>query len=105
MSTKPFKDIEELMRSASEGFEQPFDAAAWEKMEVLLDGEKDRKKPFIWLWWLLPFALLGGFAVYLLGDADKPVNTKNTNYANNTNTTKNTKGTKRDVSAATEDAN
>lgn len=59
MSTKPFKDIEQVIKNAAEGYEPPFEEAAWSKMEVLLDKEKERKRP-IWLRWLLPILILGG---------------------------------------------
>ncbi len=71
MSTRPFKDIEQMMRAASEDFEQPFEEAAWHKMEVLLDDEKDRRRPFFWLWWLLPVFIgagIGGYFIFSSGD-------------------------------------
>jgi hypothetical protein len=73
MSTKPFKDIEQMMKAAAEGYEQPFEEAAWRKMEVLLDGEKDRRRPVFWLWWLLPVFIGTGIAGYFLSNKiDEP---------------------------------
>jgi cytoskeletal protein RodZ len=66
MSTKPFKDIEEVIKNASEGYEPPFEEASWAKMEVLLDKEKDRRKPLFWLWWLLPLLIGGSVGGYFI---------------------------------------
>jgi hypothetical protein len=73
MSTKPFKDIEQMMKATSEGYEQPFEEAAWRKMEVLLDKDKDRRRPIFWLWWLLPVFIGAGIGSYfVLNKADQP---------------------------------
>lgn len=60
MNTKPFKDIEQVIKDAAEGYEPPFEDASWNKMEALLDKEKERRKPLFWLWWLLPLFIIGG---------------------------------------------
>jgi hypothetical protein len=76
MSTKPFKDIEQMMKAAAEGYEQPFEEAAWRKMEVLLDGDKDRRRPVFWLWWLLPVFIGAGIAGYFIfNKAEQPAGT------------------------------
>jgi hypothetical protein len=66
MSTKPFKDIEQMMKDAAEGYEHPFEEAAWRKMEVLLDKDKDRRRPILWLWWLLPVFIGAGIGSYFI---------------------------------------
>ncbi|HQW93081.1 MAG TPA: hypothetical protein PKY28_08285 [Ferruginibacter sp.] len=57
MSKKSFKDIEEIIKAAAGAHEPPFEEASWKKMEMLLDKEKDRRKPFFWIF---RFALLAG---------------------------------------------
>lgn len=52
------------MRETLKGFEQPFEEASWRKMELLLDKEKEPKRPLGWLWWLLPGLLLVGASVF-----------------------------------------
>jgi hypothetical protein len=65
MSKKSFSEIEQAVKHAAEAYEPAFDEQAWKKMEVLLDKEKDRKKPFFfWLWWLLPLLIAAGVTVY-----------------------------------------
>jgi hypothetical protein len=64
MSKKRFDDIEEVIRKLAESGEPAFDERAWQKMEVLLDKEKDRKKPFFWLWFLIPVMLGAGALLY-----------------------------------------
>lgn len=67
MSTKRFEDIEEIIKKSSEAYQPAFDEEAWHKMEVLLNGEKDRKRPIFWLWWLLPLTgalSAGGYFIF-----------------------------------------
>ncbi len=67
MKTKRFDDIEEIIKKSSEAYQPAFDEEAWQKMEVLLNGEKDPKRPAFWLWWLLPIigALsAGGYFIF-----------------------------------------
>ncbi len=55
MSKKSYSDIEAEIRQAADAYEAPFDEQAWVRMEALLDREKDKKRrPFFWLWWMLP---------------------------------------------------
>jgi len=49
MSRKSFKDIEEIIKAAAGAHEPPFEEASWKKMEMLLDKEKDRRRPFFWI--------------------------------------------------------
>lgn len=63
MSKRSFKDIEQFIINAAEAHETAFDEEAWKKMEVLLDNEKDRKKPFA-LWWLVPLLIAGAVISY-----------------------------------------
>ena len=61
MSKRSFKDIEQFIKNVAEAHEPAFDEEAWKKMELLLDKEKDSKRPFAF-WWLLPL-LIGGAVV------------------------------------------
>ena len=63
MSKRSFKDIEQFIKNAAEAHEPAFDEEAWKKMELLLDKEKDRKKPFAF-WWLLPLVIAGAAVSY-----------------------------------------
>jgi hypothetical protein len=69
MSIKQFKDIEQFIKNEAEGYEPPFEEEAWKKMEVLLDKDRDRKKPFFWFWWLLPVLIVGSVGGYLIFNA------------------------------------
>ena len=65
MSKKSYSDIEQIVKNAAEAYEPAFDEQAWKKMEVLLDKEEDRRRPFIfWLWWLLPLLMGAGVLSY-----------------------------------------
>ncbi len=55
-----------MMKAAAEGYEQPFEEAAWRKMELLLDEDKEPKRPIAWLWWLLPLFIGAGLGVYFI---------------------------------------
>ena len=73
MSKSSFNEIEQAIKDAAEAHELAFDEQAWKKMEVLLDKEKDRKRPiFFWLWLLVPGLLLSGLVSYFVfNDVDK----------------------------------
>lgn len=58
MSKKSYKDIEDIIKAAVGAHEPPFEEASWKKMETLLDKDKDRRKPFFWIF---RFALLAVF--------------------------------------------
>jgi len=73
MSKSSFNEIEQAIKAAAEAHQPGFDELAWKKMEVLLDKEKDRKRPAVfWLWLLVPGLLVSGLVTYFLfTDADK----------------------------------
>lgn len=63
------EEFENSIRDKLNEADHPFDPQAWEKMEALLDAEKDRKPVFIWwwsaaalllllagIWWLKPYS-------------------------------------------------
>ena len=86
MSKKSFSDIEQIVKNAAEAYEPAFDEQAWKKMEVLLDKEEDRRRPFIfWLWWLLPLLIGAGVVSYFTfnksGNENKITVQKNENAA------------------------
>ncbi|MEP6712244.1 MAG: outer membrane beta-barrel protein [Ferruginibacter sp.] len=60
-----FEYIENKIKEAAENNQPVFEEEAWAKMEALLDKEK-RRRPFLWLWFLVPVLLLGGLETYLL---------------------------------------
>jgi Outer membrane protein beta-barrel domain len=63
MSKRSFKDIEQFIKNAAEANEPAFDEQSWNKMEALLDKDKDNKKPFAF-WWLLPLLIAGAGVSY-----------------------------------------
>ncbi len=85
MSDEQFDDtLFNLSQKASDNSVMPFNEAAWQNMEQLLDGEKDKKRRFIIWWWLLPLVLVGGGAAIYFGTIKPSVETtdivqKNTN--------------------------
>ncbi|MDI9364755.1 MAG: hypothetical protein QM541_07380 [Flavobacterium sp.] len=59
------KHLFNLSQQASDDGLMPFNEAAWQQMEQLLDGEKKKRKFVLW-WLLLPLLLVGGgTAMYL----------------------------------------
>lgn len=63
MSKRSFKDIEQFIKNAAEAHEPAFDEEAWNKMELLLDKDKGKKRPFAF-WWLLPLLIAGTVVSY-----------------------------------------
>lgn len=60
--------IEQRIRQAAENFTPPYKEEGWDKMEVLLDKEfnKKRRRGFIWWWFgLFVFLLIGGCFYFL----------------------------------------
>lgn len=64
MSKKSFNDIEHIIKTAAEAHNPAFDEESWRKMEALLDKDKDRRRPFFWIWWLLPLLIGAGVVAY-----------------------------------------
>ncbi len=79
-SEKRFEHIENKIKEAAENNPIVFDENAWKKMEALLDKE-DKKKPFVWLWFLLPILLLGSYGIFVFWKSTN-INTHN-NLAQN----------------------
>lgn len=80
--------MDDTMKRASEGWEPPFDEAAWEHMEQMLEADKDRKRPFAWWYWLVPILLVGGLLVVWMQNGPSGQDEKNTvatTQASNTN--------------------
>ncbi len=69
-----YEHIENKIREASENIPYAFDQNAWEKMEAKLD-EKDKRRPFFWLWLLLPIFLAAGW--FFVSSSNKQKNNKN----------------------------
>lgn len=67
MSKRSFNEIEQAIKHAAEAHEPAFDEASWEKMEALLDKDKDRRRPLVfWIWWLLPLLIGAGVVSYFV---------------------------------------
>ncbi len=62
MNEKQFEHIENKIREAAKNTQVSFEKSSWVKMEALLD-KKDKRKPFVWLWLLIPFILFTGFGI------------------------------------------
>ncbi|MFC4230790.1 hypothetical protein ACFOW1_02735 [Parasediminibacterium paludis] len=59
------KHLFNLSQQAADESVMPFNEEAWQRMEQMLDGEKERRRFVLW-WWLLPLLLVGGTtAMYL----------------------------------------
>jgi hypothetical protein len=79
-----FEHIENKIREASENIPYAFDENAWEKMEAKLD-EKDKRRPFFWLWLLLPIFLAAGWLFVSSSDQQKNNNNIVTSTSKNVN--------------------
>jgi Outer membrane protein beta-barrel domain len=62
MNEKQFEHIENKIKEAVQNTQIDFDKSSWVKMEALLDKEKKRR-PFFWMWFLLPLCMLLGFGI------------------------------------------
>jgi hypothetical protein len=62
MNEKQFEHIENKIKEAVNKTQIDFDKSSWVKMEALLDKE-NKKRPFIWMWFLLPLCMLLGFGI------------------------------------------
>ncbi len=71
-----FDDIENKIKEAAENNHIVFEEESWKKMEQLLDKE-DKKKPFFWLWFLVPVLLASSFGLYMLIKKNDKVLAKN----------------------------
>ncbi|MBC9931671.1 hypothetical protein [Chitinophaga qingshengii] len=80
------EEFENSIRKKLNEADHPFDPQAWEKMEALLDAEKDRKPVFIWwsaaalllllsgIWWLKPYNSQPGQTKLVAKDTYLPEN-------------------------------
>lgn len=75
---EPFNYIEHKIRDAAKKNEIVFEEESWVKMEALLDKDK-RRRPFLWLWILIPALLAGGYGIYFT--SKKTSSFKNNIYA------------------------
>ena len=57
------KNIFNISQQATDDNAMPFNEAAWQKMEQLLDNEKEKKRRFI-VWWMLLLLIPIGVAMY-----------------------------------------
>ncbi|RYY68452.1 MAG: hypothetical protein EOO13_12280, partial [Chitinophagaceae bacterium] len=79
MDRKRFDHIEQQMKTASDSWEPAFDEKAWEHMEQLLEERNDRKRPFIWWFWLIPLLLMiAGVGLFFSGNNDSEKGTATT---------------------------
>jgi hypothetical protein len=77
-SEKQFEKIENKIKEAFENNYVVFEEKSWVKMETLLDKEYN-KKPFFWLLFLVPIALLGVYAILMFPKNYDKIFSKNTN--------------------------
>ncbi len=77
-SEKRFEHIENKIIEAAENNHIVFEEASWVKMEVLLDKE-DKRKPFFWLWFLVPIVLVSAYGLFTLSKNNDTATAKNEN--------------------------
>ena len=63
MDKRQSDNIEDRFRQAADNFTPPLNEEAWKRMEVLLDKDPKKRKPFIWWWMLGLLFLVTGSAV------------------------------------------
>ncbi len=83
MSKKSFKDIEHIIRAAAGANDLPFNEGSWKNMKKLLDMDKDRKRPFFWIFRfaILATVIFASLVLYLnisQPGNDKPANRQTT---------------------------
>jgi Outer membrane protein beta-barrel domain len=66
-SEKQFEYIENKIKEAVENNHIVFEEKSWIKMALLLN-KKDKRKPFFWLWLLLPIALFSAYGIFTLSN-------------------------------------
>jgi hypothetical protein len=88
-SERRFEHIENKIKEAAENNHIVFEENSWAKMEALLNKE-DKKKPFFWLWFLVPIALVSAYGLFMFSkNNDKLIaknNSENKIKKNNTST-------------------
>jgi Outer membrane protein beta-barrel domain len=77
-SEKRFEHIENKIKEAVENNHIVFEEKSWEKMEALL-AKEDKRKPFFWIWILLPIILLSGYGLFTLSKNNDKAIVKNIN--------------------------
>jgi hypothetical protein len=77
-SEKRFEHIENKIKEAAENNDIVFEEKSWEKMEALLDKE-DKRKPFFWLWFLIPIVLVSTYGLFTLAKNNDKAIEKNIN--------------------------
>jgi hypothetical protein len=75
------KHLFNLSQQAADDSVMPFNEEAWQRMEEMLDGDKERRRFVLW-WWLLPLLLVGGSTVLYLHHNNS---NNSTSYHNNFN--------------------
>lgn len=79
-SEKRFEHIEHKIKEAAENNQIVFEENSWKKMEALLDKE-DKRKPFVWFWFLVPLLLLGSYGLFVFWNSSN--NSKRNNLVQN----------------------
>ena len=103
-SEKQYKYIENKIKEAAEVADYPFNEASWKKIETLLDKEKDKHRPFFWIFGTLFFGalLVGGGIIYQsVYENNKLKNTTSqaNNKSNNKQTSQSLNGTGEKITA------
>jgi opacity protein-like surface antigen len=91
-SEEQFEHIEHKIKEAAENNQIVFEETAWAKMEVLLDKE-DKQRPFFWLWFLLPIAMVSVYGLFTLSKNNDKAIAKNINENTIEKISTNTKAT------------
>ena len=73
---KILNDIEHKLKEAAGTMEAPYNEMAWQKMEALLDKDKDRRRPILWL--LFAALVAGGLFTFILVNRNTAEKSSNT---------------------------
>ncbi|MBC7650259.1 MAG: outer membrane beta-barrel protein [Deinococcales bacterium] len=76
-------ELHHLSKKASNDSPEPFNEAAWQRMEQLLDADQKKRRFVIW-WWLAPILLVGGALLFYF-NIDTIIADKNESNINITN--------------------
>ena len=87
-----FEHIENKIKQAITDEQPAFDEKAWVKMEALLDKEEKKRRPFLWLWFLLPLLLAGAGSVLYFTNHKSVDQNFDKNISNITDSKKNIPG-------------
>ena len=76
-------ELHHLSQKAANDSLEPFNEAAWQRMEQLLDADKKKRRFVIW-WWLAPILLIGGALLFYFNTDTNIANKKQLNTKTST---------------------